>query len=59
LAGRQNKIIVEKIDFIQAVERSIAVSYNVSWNIDRWTFSLYSCGLAGFGCQSQKLNWKF
>lgn len=25
LAGRQNKIVVEKIDFIQAVERSIAV----------------------------------
>lgn len=26
LAGRQNKVVVEKIEFIQAVERSIAVS---------------------------------
>lgn len=26
LAGRQNKVVVEKIDFIQAVERAIAVS---------------------------------
>lgn len=25
LAGRQNKVVVEKVDFIQAVERSIAV----------------------------------
>lgn len=25
LAGRQNKVVVEKEDFIQAVERSIAV----------------------------------
>lgn len=25
LAGRQNKVVVEKIDFIQAVERAIAV----------------------------------
>lgn len=30
LAGRQNKIVVEKIDFIQAVERSIAVRISVS-----------------------------
>lgn len=27
LAGRQNKDVVGKIDFIQAVERSIAVSH--------------------------------
>lgn len=26
LAGRQRKVVVDKIDFIQAVERSIAVS---------------------------------
>ena len=26
LAGRQRKVVVEKVDFIQAVERSIAVS---------------------------------
>lgn len=26
LAGRKSKLVVEKIDFIQAVERSIAVS---------------------------------
>lgn len=26
LAGRKNKVIVEKIDFVQAVERSIAVT---------------------------------
>jgi cell division protease FtsH len=26
LAGRKNKVVVEKIDFIEAVERSIAVS---------------------------------
>lgn len=26
LAGRQNKVVVEKIDFVQAVERSIAVT---------------------------------
>lgn len=26
LAGRNNKVVVEKIDFIHAVERSIAVS---------------------------------
>jgi len=32
LAGRQNKIVVEKLDFIQAVERSIAVSQMFS----RW-----------------------
>ncbi|KMT08488.1 hypothetical protein BVRB_6g137770 isoform B [Beta vulgaris subsp. vulgaris] len=27
LAGRQNKVVVEKIDFIQAVERSLAVVF--------------------------------
>lgn len=27
LAGRQSKAVVEKIDFIHAVERSIAVSH--------------------------------
>jgi len=32
LAGRQNKTVVEKLDFIQAVERSIAVSQTFS----RW-----------------------
>lgn len=32
LAGRKNKVVVERIDFIQAVERSIAVSYTHS----RW-----------------------
>lgn len=26
LAGRKNKVVVEKLDFIQAVERAIAVS---------------------------------
>lgn len=26
LAGRLNKVVVERVDFIQAVERSIAVS---------------------------------
>lgn len=29
LAGRQNKLVVEKVDFIKAVERSIAVSPSV------------------------------
>lgn len=32
LAGRQNKVVVEKEDFIQAVERSIAVSFLPSQN---------------------------
>lgn len=30
LAGRQSKVVVEKFDFIQAVERSIAVSHTHS-----------------------------
>lgn len=30
LAGRLNKVVVEKIDFIQAVERSIAVFLSLS-----------------------------
>lgn len=30
LAGRKNKVVVEKIDFIHAVERSIAVSLSLS-----------------------------
>lgn len=30
LAGRLNKVVVEKIDFIHAVERSIAVSLSLS-----------------------------
>lgn len=29
LAGRQTKLLVERIDFIQAVERSIAVSLSL------------------------------
>ncbi|KAJ6713007.1 METALLOPROTEASE M41 FTSH [Salix purpurea] len=35
LAGRKNKLMVEKFDFIQAVERSIAVSLSVSLCVSR------------------------
>lgn len=33
LAGRQRKVVVEKVDFIQAVERSIAVSLSVNVSV--------------------------
>ncbi|KAF9665588.1 hypothetical protein SADUNF_Sadunf16G0138600 [Salix dunnii] len=35
LAGRKNKVVVEKSDFIQAVERSIAVSLSLSLSVSR------------------------
>jgi len=58
LAGRQNKIVVEKNDIIQAVERSIAVSYSVSWNVGGCMFSLSSCSLAGFWCVDHNVKLK-
>ena len=33
LAGRKNKVVVEKFDFIQAVERSIAVIPSLSLHL--------------------------
>lgn len=50
MAGRKNKVVVEKIDFIEAVERSIAVSKFVLDNIDfislgGWTLIIYAYSL--------------
>jgi hypothetical protein len=48
LAGRKNKVVVEKIDFIEAVERSIAVSKFVLDNIDfirNLSWWMHSCNL--------------
>jgi len=65
LAGRKNKVVVEKIDFIEAVERSIAVSKFVLDNIDfihnlSWRMHTrnYTFSLVKFFCQITMLNWK-
>ena len=49
LAGRQNKTVVEKIDFIHAVERAIAVTFLSFvcahlFNLDKCTWKhAYEC----------------
>lgn len=43
LAGRQNKSVVEKIDFIQAVERSIAVCLHSCLHVFLYGLSACLC----------------
>jgi hypothetical protein len=48
LAGRKNKVVVEKLDFIQAVERAIAVSLSLSLSLS------LSVRVAGWCCDCRK-----
>lgn len=51
LAGRQSKVMVEKMDFIQAVERSIAVCHYllIVGDLLPFTAHLTLCCVACFG----------
>jgi hypothetical protein len=52
LAGRKNKVVVEKLDFIQAVERAIAVSLSLSLSV---SLSVCMCvRVAGWCCDCRK-----